>query len=126
MRLPGSLARPALRPLWTALHDRLSSGRPVNRVRVGPLDEEQREAMADLLGLDRLPGEHLTVVRQHLDAVLAEICGRDARTVVSELVGPLDNHAVRRERDRAARAALWDWLLAHELKCAGPAWSAVR
>jgi uncharacterized protein (TIGR02679 family) len=119
--LPRSLARPALRPLWTALHDRLSSGRPVSRVRVGPLDEQQREAIADLLGLDRLPGQHLTVAVGHLDAVLAEICGRDARTVVTELVGPLDNHAARREHDRAERAALWDWLRAHELTTAQPA-----
>lgn len=121
MSPPGSLARPALGPLWTALHDRLSSGRPVSRVRVGPLDEQQREAIADLLGLDRLPGQHLTVALDHLDAVLAEICGQDARTVVTELVGPLDNHAARRGRDRAERAALWDWLRAHEFITAQPA-----
>jgi uncharacterized protein (TIGR02679 family) len=119
--LPGPLARPALRPLWTAFHGRLSSGRPVDRVRVGPLDEEQREAMADLLGLDRLPGEHLTVALRHLDGVLAQTCGQDTRTVVTELVGPLDNHAARRERDRAERAALWDWLRAHEVTTAQPA-----
>jgi uncharacterized protein (TIGR02679 family) len=119
--LPESLGRPALEPLWQAIHDRLSSGRPVDRVRVGPLEEEQREAMADLLGLDRLPGEHLTVALRRLDAVLAETCGRDARTVVAELVGPLDNHAARRERDRAERAALWDWLGAHGLIAAQPA-----
>jgi uncharacterized protein (TIGR02679 family) len=119
--LPESLGRPALEPLWQAIHDRLSSGRQVDRVRVGPLEEEQREAMADLLGLDRLPGEHLTVALRRLDTVLAEICGQDARTVVAELVGPLDNHAARRERDRAERAALWDWLRAHELITAQPA-----
>ena len=48
--------RSALRPLWQAVHERLSSGRAVSRVHVGPLDDDQREALADLLGMDRLPG----------------------------------------------------------------------
>ncbi|WP_433194772.1 hypothetical protein ACQP1G_39440 [Nocardia sp. CA-107356] len=29
---------PALSPLWHAFHKRLSTGRPVQRVKVGPLD----------------------------------------------------------------------------------------
>jgi uncharacterized protein (TIGR02679 family) len=121
MTLPGSLARPVLRPLWQALHDRLSSGRPVNRVRIGPLDEEQREAVADLLGLDRLPREHLTVALPRLDAVLEQTCGRDARAVVAELIGPLDDSAARREQDRAERAELWTWLVEHEVTATQPA-----
>ena len=35
--------------LRQAAHHRLSSGRPVSQLRVGPLTEEAREALADLL-----------------------------------------------------------------------------
>lgn len=119
--LPEALGRPALRPLWQAMHDRLSSGRQVSRVRVGLLDGRQREAVADLLGLDRLPDAELTVRVSHLDAVLMEACGRDTRSVVTALIGPLDDHAARRDLDRAERAELWDWLAAHEVVAAQPA-----
>jgi hypothetical protein len=42
--------------VWRAVHARLPSGRPVSPVRVGPLDPAGRAALADLLGLERLPG----------------------------------------------------------------------
>lgn len=46
---------PELAPLWQAVHSRLSSGRrPVSRVRIGPLNDQQQTG---LLGLPRLPGE---------------------------------------------------------------------
>ncbi|HEY4006944.1 MAG TPA: hypothetical protein VGM60_17405, partial [Pseudonocardia sp.] len=48
-------------PLWRAAHQRLSSGQPVSAVQVGPLSDEQRGALADLLGLSRLPPEHTSV-----------------------------------------------------------------
>ena len=54
-----TLRRPELLPVWQTVHGRLSSGRPVTRVRLGPLDETQREALADLLGLDRAEAESL-------------------------------------------------------------------
>ncbi len=50
-KIPGmnefhALSSPALRPLWSAIHARLSSGRPVSRVRVGPLGADQRRRRA--------------------------------------------------------------------------------
>lgn len=112
MTVPGGLRATALRPLWEAVHDRLSSGRAVTRVRVGPLSEDQRRAVADLLGLDRLPGERYSVSLATLDAVLAEV-GTDTAAVVTELVGPLGDRAAQRARSDAERAALWEWLECH-------------
>ncbi|WNF25320.1 SbcC/MukB-like Walker B domain-containing protein [Streptomyces sp. C11-1] len=65
------LNRPALRPVWQTIHNRLSSGRPVARVRLGPLGDEQCEALADLMGWDRLPDTHPTLTLTHLQAALA-------------------------------------------------------
>jgi uncharacterized protein DUF3323 len=90
-------------PLWKALHDRMSSGRHVSRVRFGPLDEEQRSAVADLLGSDRLPGEYPTVSVAALDELLVPSVGAGVREVVVALLGPLDDRATRRALADAAR-----------------------
>jgi hypothetical protein len=64
-----------LAPLWRAIHDRLSSGRAVSRVKLGPLDLGQQTALADLLGLARLPGEYATVSLPQIDEVLIDSVG---------------------------------------------------
>ncbi|MGW2052754.1 TIGR02679 family protein [Streptomyces sp. NPDC001840] len=117
------LDRPELAPLWRAVHDRLSSGRPVSRVTLGPLDLAGREALADLLGLDRLPEARTTVTLARLDAVLREAAGvgQDARAVVEAILGPVGDRAADRESGRAERAALWQWLDAHPVIAAQPA-----
>jgi uncharacterized protein (TIGR02679 family) len=119
--LPPRLRSEALRPLWQAVHHRLSSGRTVNRVRLGPLNAEQREALADLLGWSRYPGEHVTVPLDTLDEILAQSAGSDTRAVVTEIVGPLQNRAARRAEANQQRAALWEWLACHEVVKAQPA-----
>lgn len=115
-----ALSSPALRPVWVAVHGRLSSGQAVRRVRVGPLGEEGRAALADLLGMERLPGEYATVSAEALDRVLADAVGMGLRDVVSELVGPLGDKAAERRRARAERAELWQWLTNHEVVRAQP------
>ncbi|WP_211210297.1 TIGR02679 family protein [Actinopolyspora halophila] len=115
MSLPDSLRAPELAPLWRAVHERLSSGRPVRGVRMGPLDEAQRSAPADLLGTPRRPAEYARFRLDELDVVLHEVCGRDARSVVAELVGPLDDQAARRERHTGEVAELWRWPAEHEV-----------
>lgn len=112
---------PALMPLWSAVHARLSSGRPVTRVRVGPLDLDQRTAIADLLGAQRLPGEYLTVGLARLDEVLLDRTGQDTREVVTQLIGPIRDRAAELRETRAARAELWDWLASHPVVAAQPA-----
>ena len=120
MTVPTRLRSPALAPLWRAVHDRLSSGRPVSRVRVGPLDDGQREAVADLLGMPRLPTTSFSVSVATLDEVLRE-AGLELREVVTGLFGPLDDRAARRSQAAAERAALWQWLTHHEVVAGPPA-----
>jgi uncharacterized protein (TIGR02679 family) len=116
-----ALASPALAPLWHAAHDRLSSGRRVSRVRVGPLTDEQRAALADLLGLDRLPGEYTTVSLSTVDDLLRESVGAGVTAVVTDLLGPLDDRAGHRARAAEERDALWAWLADHEVVTGQPA-----
>jgi len=112
---------PELAPLWQAVHGRLSSGRPVSRVRIGPLDARQQAALADLLGLPRLPGERPSVSLAALDQVLLESVGVPAREVVAGLIGPLGDRAGDRERAAARRDELWAWLAGHPVVRAQPA-----
>ncbi len=113
-----------LAPLWRSVHDRLSSGLPVSRVRVGPLDPAQRSALADLLGQDRLPGEHATMSLPLLDQVLTDSVGLTAREVVEQLLGPVGDRAGQRARAEAAKTGLWTWLAAHPVVAAQPALAA--
>ncbi|WP_432757848.1 TIGR02679 family protein [Saccharopolyspora erythraea] len=117
-RLPSTLA-----PLWRVVHARLSSGRPVSRVRVGPLDADQRSAVADLLGMARLPGEHTTVSVQVLDRILRESLGVGVHEVVTELVGPVGDQAADRRRAATERDELWSWLEGHPVVAMQPALS---
>ncbi|MFJ1548486.1 TIGR02679 family protein [Streptomyces sp. NPDC088246] len=116
-----TLRRPELRPLWQTVHDRLSSGRPVTRVRLGPLDDAQREALADLLGLGRLPDVRPSVALARLEVAVTELCGRTVRETVTDLVGPLADRATERRRQEDERAGLWAWLDAHDIVRAQPA-----
>ncbi|WP_329219639.1 TIGR02679 family protein [Streptomyces sp. NBC_01485] len=119
--LPPHLTGPRLRPLWQAVHDRLSSGRPVSGVRLGPLDDDEREALADLLGMDRLPDQRPTVRLTRLEDAVAEAGGGTVRDLVTQVIGPLgDRDAERRRRD-AERSALWSWLASHDTVRAEPA-----
>jgi uncharacterized protein (TIGR02679 family) len=111
----------ALRPLWQAVHERLSSGRPVSRVRIGPLDDEQRGALADLLGLDRLPDVRTSVALARLEEAVADAGGRTLRDVVAGIVGPLDDRAAARQHRNDERAELWKWLEVQETVRAQPA-----
>jgi uncharacterized protein (TIGR02679 family) len=114
--LPGELA-----PVWRAVHDRLSSGHPVSRVRVGPLDDRQQGAVADLFGLSRIPGEYVTISLTRLDEILAESVGAGTREVVTQLIGPPGDRAADRQRAAAERASLWAWLDGHPVLAAQPA-----
>ncbi|WP_233580501.1 TIGR02679 family protein [Streptomyces triticirhizae] len=118
------MRRPELAPVWRAVHDRLSSGRPVTRVRLGPLDEAQREALADLLGMDRLPAVRPSVPLARLEEAVTELSGHTVRETVSALLGPLDDRAETRRRREAERAELWAWLDDHPTVRAQPALAA--
>ncbi|MFE3873045.1 TIGR02679 family protein [Kitasatospora sp. NPDC059146] len=112
---------PELRPLWSAVHDRLSTGRPVSRVRSGPLGDAGREALADLLGLDRLPDAEPTISLAGLDGAVLDACGRPVRDVVTAILGPIRDRAAERDRRTGQRDALWGWLAGHDVVTAQPA-----
>lgn len=112
MTVPDAMQQAALLPMWQSVHDRLSSGRAVRRVRVGPLDDAQRSAIADLLGLDRLPGTEYVIPLSKLHSALAE-AGTDLPSVLTTVVGPIGDRAAERERIETDRAALWSWLENH-------------
>lgn len=112
--------RPELRPLWDALRYRLErSDGPVRSVRVSLRTDAERAAMADLLGMPRLPGHNATVRVDRLDALLGEL-GLDSRTVVEALGGPLRPLAAQRRERAAAREDLWAWLSGHPAVAAEP------
>ncbi len=112
-RVPAAFAVPELRPLWDEAHRRLASGRRVSRVSIGPLTEEQRDAVADLLGMATRPAPRCTVPLQQLESVVQDAGCADVRHVVDALVGPVGDRAGDRAAERAAREALWAWLEGH-------------
>lgn len=113
--LPSVVTDPALAPLWRAVHERLSSGRPVSTILVAGLDDAARAAIADLLGMDRLPGARFRVPLSRLDAVVREAAGTDARAVVDQVIGPVGNRVAQREEAASERDELWSWLRGHSV-----------
>ncbi|MGP4095421.1 TIGR02679 family protein [Nonomuraea sp. KM90] len=115
--VPERLRAVELRPVWQALHERLSSGHRVSRVRVTGLEAAQQAAVADLLGLDRYPGPAITIDVARLEGAL----GLDARTVTEAVIGPLDDRRRRHAERRLEREALLGWFAAHPVVVAEPA-----
>ncbi|MFJ6675932.1 TIGR02679 family protein [Actinosynnema sp. NPDC091369] len=77
--------------------------------------------MADLLGDERLPGEHAMVSVAALDELLVSSVGAGVREVVAALLGPLDDRAARRALADVARAELWEWATGHPVVTSQPA-----
>lgn len=105
-----------LKPLWSELHRRLSTGNPVSSIRLRGLGEEQRHAVSDLLGLPRLVPADTTVPL----ARLREVLPAPLDHVVTQIIGPLDNRAQRRRHDRDARTRLWQWFQSHPVIAGQP------
>ncbi len=114
----------ALMPLWQMLHRRYerAGGRPVRRVRIPVSNGVERQWLADLLGLERLPHNHVIVSVEKLDAILDQaVAGLDTRTAVEFLCGPIDDVLALRQTAVLAREGLWRWLEDHPVVCAEPA-----
>ena len=109
-----------LLPLWQVVHQRLGSGRPVTRVRVSGLSDTARVALADLLGLDRLPAPEATVPLDRLEQAVRDVTGRDLRELVARSVGPIEDRAARRAEHDRRRSELWAWLESHPSLLAQP------
>ncbi|NVI88728.1 TIGR02679 family protein [Actinomadura sp. BRA 177] len=121
MTVPDRLRAADLRPLWTELHKRFSTGAAVSRVTLKNLDDDQRAALADLLGMDRYPPATVPLAVARLDAILLELTGADTRTATEAICGPIGDRARdRRERERE-RNALWEWFASHPVVAGEPA-----
>lgn len=116
--IPAYLRSPELKPLWTEVHRRLSRGSAVASINLRGLSEEQRHAVADLLGSDRLPHAD---TRMPLPRLREAIEPLDLETVLTELVGPVGNTRLAQQRVEEERLALWDWLEAHPMLTERPA-----
>ena len=108
---PGLVARadrPGLAPLWAELARRIgASDRPVRRVRLAGLEAAHREALADLLGLPRLPPPETGVAVDRVCRAL-RIDEPTLHRLVEHLEGPIHNRAADRLRGTEARRRLWE------------------
>jgi uncharacterized protein (TIGR02679 family) len=105
---PTALARPALRPLVDELARRLTEGTPVT-VAIPPACAP---AVADLLGLDRMPAAGRRVRVARLLDVLGLPDDDALRREVEVVAGPLPDAAGERRAERRRREDLWAWLVA--------------
>ncbi|MGH9263575.1 MAG: TIGR02679 family protein [Acidimicrobiales bacterium] len=110
--MSAGLDRPGLAPVWAELARRFGEGQPPVAITLRDLSLSERRAVADLLGLDRLPRE---TARLRVDR-LAAACGvgdRDGlRAMVERRLGPIVDRREIRQADRRAREDLWSWLAA--------------
>ncbi len=123
------LARPALRRLWSEVRDRLERlGGPRGTVRLAGASDDERRAVADLLGLPELPplarGElqgSLSVRLDRLDQSLrASRFGLGLEEAMEILGGPLRDRRGERDQERLRRDAIWAEAEAHPLLTARP------
>lgn len=105
----GRLDRPGLAPVWDELARRLADGGEPRTIVLRALGERERRALADLLGLDRLPGRQ---VRLPVDR-LAAAAGVDGlpglRAEVEARRGPIADRRSEREAAVRGRAEMWAW-----------------
>ncbi|HEV7452052.1 MAG TPA: TIGR02679 family protein [Pseudonocardiaceae bacterium] len=120
---PAAFDRPELAALWTELRRRFEAtgDGEVRTVRLARLDPTERSALADLLGLARLPGEPATVTVARIDEAMRRGCGLGARELTERLHGPLRDRPAERAAAAAERAKLWADLDGHPLVTALPA-----
>lgn len=109
------LSRPGLRRLWTGVRDRLERlGGARGTLRLEGLEEDERRALADLLGLPKLPAGDLRVRLDQLDRALRlSRFGVDLRTAMEILAGPLRDRPGEREQERLRWELLWAEAEAH-------------
>lgn len=117
------LSRSGLRRLWPEVRDRLERlGGARGTVRLEGLEEDERRALADLLGLSKLPDGELRIRLDRLDRALRESrFGIDLRTAMEVLGGPLRDRPGEREQERLRWESLWAEAEAHPALAAWPA-----
>lgn len=116
--IPAYLRSPDLKSLWSETHRRLSRGSAVSSISLRGLTDDQRHALAELLGSERMPPVDTRIPLSRLREALEPL---DLEVVLTELVGPVDNARLAQQRAVEERRALWDWLEAHPLLTERPA-----
>jgi uncharacterized protein (TIGR02679 family) len=105
----GPLDRPGLAPLWAELARRFGDGPPPVSITLRALSLGQRQALADLLGLDRLPG---ATARLRVDRVAAacRVADHDGlRALVEQRLGPITDRRAARVEVQRAKEEFWAW-----------------
>ena len=117
-------ARPGLEPVWQEVARRLgASERPVVSVTVRELSQASRTALADLLGLDRIPPASPRVRVADLARAVGAEDEAAFRDLVEELAGPIHDRARERAQRRAEREALWAWVTEEAERLGVPSWA---
>lgn len=109
-RAAARLDRTDLARLVDELHRRYGGGAAPRSLQLRGLSDDERVALADLLGLARLPPSELRLPLARLQAAL----GVDAdhlRAAVEELRGSVVDRLAVRLAASAERAEVWGWLL---------------
>lgn len=109
---PARLDRRELVPLVDELARRFGDGDVPVVLSLRGLSLAERQALADLFGLDRLPPAHARVKAGRLADVLGVGSVEGVRPLVEALRGPLPDRRAERLADRSAREGLWAWLAA--------------
>lgn len=99
-----------LAPLWAELARRFADGPPPVRVTLRNLADEHRRAVADLLGMDRLPPPDVRLSVARLVTLLRVDGHEGLRAAVEQRVGAIPDRRQARAATRAARDDLWAWL----------------
>jgi uncharacterized protein (TIGR02679 family) len=112
--VPAALTRPELRFVWEAIHDRYArqaAGTQVRSVTFADLTEPQRQVLADLLSLSRLPQTTFTVQVQTLDQILLDSdAAMTSRQLAEAVCGPIINRPDHNRVTRQAKEQLWERL----------------
>jgi uncharacterized protein (TIGR02679 family) len=110
-----ALTRPGLRRLWPEVRDRLERlGGPRGSVRLAAAGEDERLAVADLLGLSELPRGELRVRLDRLDRALrGSRLGIGLPAALEALGGPLRDLSGEREGERLRWQEIWERAGAH-------------
>ena len=104
--------RPGLAPVWTELARRFGDGEPPVSITLRDLSPEERQAVADLLGMDRLPPATARLRVDRLIRACAAVDQDGLRAMVEHRLGPITDRRAARIEVRRLREELWDWLAA--------------
>lgn len=118
-----ALSRPGLGRLWPEVRDRLERlGGPRGTVRLAEAGEDERRAVADLLGLSELPRGELRIRLDRLDRTLRDSrLGIGLPAALEALGGPLRDLTGEREDERLRWQEIWERAEAHTAVSCHPA-----